>query len=316
LFPVEIVEIMGARARAPGSHSFRVHSGTIVMHSLVLNDLIALVAARDGYFLVNRKDVYIGRSIEVYGEHGGLEGSFLKSLIKAGDNVIEVGANIGSHTVGIAKAVGPKGLVHAFEAQRACYAFLQAQIAINQLVNIHAYSQAVGRESGKLWVPAVNYSVLGNFGGVALLQDDKTVGSEPVDVVTLDERLGDCPCALIKIDVEGMEEDVIQGASKLIGRWNPLLYVEYDGTDRSKSVIALILQLGYRLWWHTPYLHNPNNFFGVKENIYGNVASFNMFCCRDNHPMSAGLTEIKSPNDPHPLAAPSMSTNLRYTLKT
>jgi hypothetical protein len=41
-----------------------------------------------------------------YGEHGGLEGAFLKSLVKAGDHVIEVGANIGAHTVGLAKAVG------------------------------------------------------------------------------------------------------------------------------------------------------------------------------------------------------------------
>ena len=41
----------------------------------ILDDLLAIVAGRDGTFLVNRKDFYIGRSIEIYGEHGRLEGS-------------------------------------------------------------------------------------------------------------------------------------------------------------------------------------------------------------------------------------------------
>src|SRR5882757_7907517 len=102
------------------------------MQALSLNDNIALVAGRDGYFLVNRHDVFIGKSIEVYGEHGGLECAFLQRLVRPGDCVIEVGSNIGAHTVGLAKAVGPSGKVYAFEPQRACYALLNSQIALNR----------------------------------------------------------------------------------------------------------------------------------------------------------------------------------------
>ena len=285
------------------------------MRALILDDLLAIVSGRDGTFLVNRKDTYIGHSIELYGEHGGLEGAFLKSLVKAGDHVVEVGANIGAHTVGLAKAVGMRGRIDAFEPQRACYALLQAQIALNHLHNIHAHCKAAGRSTGQqLWVPAVNYADYGNFGGVAL-SSDQAPTSEPVDVVTLDEQIGDRPCALLKVDVEGMEEDVIRGATTLIGKNLPLLYVENDRVDKSKPLVALLLGFGYRLWWHIPKLYNPNNFFDVKDNVYGDVASFNMFCCRESHPAAADLVEIRSPDDPHPLAPKLFRAGLQYTIR-
>lgn len=160
----------------------------------------------------------------------------------------------------------------------------------------------MGRARGQLWIPAVNYAEYGNFGSVALLSDP-TGASEPVDVVRLDDRIGDCPCALLKIDVQGMEEDVIRGAINLVRKHGPLLYVENDHVDRSKSLVALLLALGYRLWWHIPPLYNPNNYFNVQANIHENVGSFNMFCCRESHPAAVGLVEIKSPDEPHPLSA-------------
>jgi len=268
----------------------------------------ALVFAKDGIFLVNRNDFYIGKSIEIYGEHGGLEGAFLQHLVSVGDNVIEVGANIGAHTIGLAKAIGPQGKIFAFEPQRACYALLQAQIALNQLENIRALNDAVGSARGQLWIPPVDYNKLGNFGAVAM-SNARAADSEVVDVVMLDEKLGDTPCALIKVDVEGMEIEVLKGAINLIRKHQPLLYVENDRVEKSASLVSLLLDLDYRLWWHIPRLFNPDNFFGVKENIYGAVGSFNMFCCRESHASAAGLIEIKSPNDPHPLASGIKSTS-------
>jgi FkbM family methyltransferase len=256
------------------------------MRLLILNEFLSIIAGRDGTFLVNRKDTYIGRSIEFYGEHGGLEGAFLKNLVKSGDYVIEVGANIGAHTVGLAKAVGPEGRVDAFEAQRACYALLQAQIALNQLHNVYAYREAAGRANGRLWVPHVNYAEYGNFGGVAL-SPDQTATSE----------------------------DVICGAAKLIGRHHPLLYVENDRVGKSKSLVAVLMELGYRLWWHIPKLYNPDNFFRSKDNVYGDVASYNMFCCCGSHPASAGLVEIKSPDEPHPSGQKPFLPSLQYSVK-
>lgn len=273
------------------------------MHSLVLNDNLALVTGRDGYFLVNRNDLYVGKAIEKYGEYNAQEGEFLKSLTCSGDTVVEVGANIGSHTVGLAKRVGASGKVYAFEPQRACYALLQAQLALNELGNVHAFDQALGAQAGTLWLPHINYGEPGNFGGIALVSSG-TERHEKVIVDTLDRFFEDQPVTLLKIDVEGMERQVLEGGEHLLERTKPLLYVENDRVEESPALIDFLLARGYRLYWHMPPLYNPDNHFRVAQNIYGNVASFNMLCVHDTRDCdaAAGLREIKWSGEPHPLA--------------
>ena len=274
------------------------------MRTLALDQHVAVVAGRDGLFLVNRNDQYVGRALEVYGEYGALESEFLKGVLRAGDFVVEVGANIGSHTVGFARHVGPSGQVHAFEPQRACYALLQAQLALNRLGNVVAHNKALGSHPGELWVPAVNYDAPGNFGGVSL---DASEGQEKVVVDTLDAQFADSDVRFIKADVEGMEREVLEGGRALIARVRPLLYVENDRVDRSPALLELLFGMGYRVYWHIPPLFNPGNYFGVTENIYGNVASFNLFCVHDSWDSTAavGLREVRSGSEPHPLAPPA-----------
>jgi FkbM family methyltransferase len=282
------------------------------MHTLILKDNMALVAGRDGYFLVSLNDMYIGRGLACYGEYNAAEAAFLKRLIKPGDHVVEVGANIGAHTIGLAKAVGPHGKVYAFEPQRVCFALLQAQVALNQAYNVFAYNQALSRSPESLWMPAVDYTQTENFGGVALMREGGS-DAEAAAVTTLDERLNGVPCALIKIDVEGMEEDVIRGGLNLIRTHRPLLYVENDQIAKSQSLIACIQELGYRLWWHIPKLYSPQNFFNMSENIFGETASFNMICsCRELEAVE-GLKEIKSPHGPHP-SAPQSRPAWQYSI--
>ena len=273
------------------------------MRAMVLNDDVAVVQGRDGLFLVNRHDRYIGRAIERYGEYNGIEGSALTSLVQSNDIVIEVGANIGSHTVGLAKKTGPRGKVFAFEPQRACYALLQSQIALNQLGNVYAFNEGLGTDDATLWLPPVDYSRQGNFGGVSLVASAGE-NHEAVKVRRLDDVCGDLPSvALIKIDVEGMEREVIAGGIQLITRTKPILYVENDRFDKHSALISLIQKLGYRLWWHFPPLFSPRNFFGVKENEYGGTVSINMLCVHSAQPVPQhSMAEIKSPDDPHPLA--------------
>jgi len=273
------------------------------MRALVLNDDLAVVNGRDGTFLVNRHDQFIGAAIEKYGEYSGIEAGALGVLTQPNDVVIDVGANIGALTVGLAKRVGPQGQVYAFEPQRACYALLQAQLALNQLRNVYAYNEALGAVEELQWLPAQDYRRQGNFGAVAL---NKQQGQhhEAVRVRKLDDACGHLQTVgLIKIDVEGMEREVIAGGRELIGRTKPLLYVENDLPERSPALIALIQELGYRLWWHVTPLFNARNAFGVEENPYGDRASFNMLCVHPAKPMPQhSLPEIKTPNDPHPMA--------------
>lgn len=256
-----------------------------------------LVRGRDGYFLANRNDVYVGRALVRYGEYNRFEADVLKQLCGEGDVVVEVGANVGSHTVGLAKHVGVGGRVLAFEPQHEVFYNLCANVALNELHNVECFHCALGEASGVLRVPPADYGREGNFGGIALTSGQGL----PVPVQRLDDVFAYDRLRLLKIDVEGMELEVLLGASATITAKRPVLYVENDRVDRSYALITHIQDLDYHLWWHTPFLYHPENFFGVAENDYGSTASFNMLCIpKEQAAQIESLQEIKDASE-HPL---------------
>jgi FkbM family methyltransferase len=243
-----------------------------------LDELNCLVNGRHGWFLANRYDVYLGHALIRYGECCEIEHRFLRSLLRPGDNIIEVGANIGVHTVGLAKGVGPQGSVNAIEAQPAIFRVLCGNLALNRLANVAVHACGCGNSRKVLIAPAADYSEAEphNSGGISLVADGPGL---PVPIVPLDDLVRDIPTVrLIKVDVEGMELEVLEGAKTTITKHRPMLYVENDRVEKSKALIEYIKSQGYRLWWHIPRLFNPDNYFSAKDNDYANVASCNMFC--------------------------------------
>ena len=93
----------------------------------------AIVKGKHGYILYNKNDIYIGKSIEKYGEFSEHEIELFADICREGDIVIDVGANIGTHAMAIAELVGTSGRVYAFEPQRIVF---QALCASPKLANI------------------------------------------------------------------------------------------------------------------------------------------------------------------------------------
>lgn len=238
-----------------------------------------LIPARHGLMLCNRHDQYVGRSIIEYGEFSELETELFRQICGLGDFVVEVGANIGAHTLSLAQIVGPAGVVHAIEAQAIVHQTLCANMALNSVTNVRCHWVAAGERSGTVRIPAINYAQSGNFGGVEI---DKFESGEPVALVRLDDLLDLARCRLLKLDVEGMEAAVLRGATGLIAAHRPILYVENDRLEKSQELIELIRGFGYRLWWHMPPLFNPNNHFGNRNNVFGRVVSVNMLCVHES----------------------------------
>lgn len=257
-----------------------------------------LVAARYGLMLCNRNDIFIGRSVEVYGEWAEGELALLQSLLRPGDVVVEVGANIGTHTLGFANMVGSQGRVIAFEPQSVLFQTLCANVALNGLTQIDCRQLAAGSESGQLIAPSINYSCLGNQGGVGL---ELTGDGEVVEVVTLDNSLQVPHLRLIKIDVEGMEKAVIEGAISTIQKHRPFLYVENDRIEHSEPLIQIIISQGYRLFWHLVPAFNPENFAATQENIFPEGFSLNMVGIpQEVSLLPCDLEEVRDPSE-HPL---------------
>jgi FkbM family methyltransferase len=255
---------------------------------------IRLKPCRHGHMAYLTTDMYIGQSLDRYGEFSEGEIELFRQVVRPGQTVLEIGANLGAHTVFLAKTVGSQGVVHAFEPQRVVFQVLCANVALNGLGNVFAHQAAVGRAPGTITVPRLDYAARQNFGGLSL---GTWQSGETVPLITVDS-LDLLACNVMKIDVEGMEGDVIAGAERTIRRFRPVLYLENDREDKSAALIAQLLALDYRLYWHLPPLFNPQNYFGVAENIFGGIVSANML----GLPRSAqqdirGLREVAGPQD-------------------
>lgn len=259
----------------------------------------AVVAGRYGYQVFNKNDRFVGRAVEKYGEFSEAECTLFRQLCRPGDLVVEVGSNIGTHTLALSQFVGPKGRVIAFEPQRIVFQTLCATLALNSVTNVEAHQMAVGEARGELPLPEFRYDLEGNFGGIAV---DQFQEGKPVPVVTLDEFLPSLPrLRLLKIDVEGMEERVIRGARRIIETHRPFLYVENDRVEKSPELIDAIRSLGYRLFWHAPPLFNAGNFAGDAENLFEGIVSINMLGFHESADVVLnGLPEVGS-RDQHPL---------------
>jgi FkbM family methyltransferase len=249
------------------------------MNKLNLAPPYCLVQSRHGWMLANLNDIYMGAAMATYGEASELELAFLVALAHHPGLVVEVGANMGIFTVPLAQALREQGRqLVAFEPQPVIFQQLCANLALNGLMNVTAWPFACGEEQGVVTFPRVDYLKAGNFGGISMSSSAPAAGNACVQApcVRLDDMLPRERVGLLKIDVEGFELRVLKGSRALVQRSRPLLYVENDRVDNSHELIEWLWAASYNLWWHTPPLFNPHNFFGVARNLYGRIASFNM----------------------------------------
>jgi FkbM family methyltransferase len=220
-------------------------------------------------------DQFITPCLEVYGEYSRQEWLLLSQIVTRGMTVVEAGANIGAHTVPLARACAP-GLLYAFEPQLPVLGLLCDNLNANAINNVRPIPAACGAEVGEARVPPLDYAATVNFGGVSLKacgEPGQLVRVQPVDGLNLSA------CGLLKIDVEGFEVEVIRGATETIRRCRPIIYVENDRVEHQQALISDISSLGYRLYWHTPYIADEGNFNGATHRIFPSaIFSINMLC--------------------------------------
>jgi FkbM family methyltransferase len=253
---------------------------------------------RHGAMLYNIHDLYIGRSFDLYGEYAEGEIELLSQLINSGDTVIDVGANIGAHSVFFAKQVGPNGRILSFEPQRLVHQILCANMVINQITWAECFHAGVGEVTGRIEVPELMAGADQNFGSLSL-KNAKSSGGTPI--LRLDD-LNLSSCKLMKVDVEGMEIEVLKGALNLIIRYQPILYVENDRKDLAEQLVLFIHGMGYKMYWHSASLFRENNYFGNNANVFLNgdglqVVSTNMLCLPANSSivLDKAFEEVKLP---------------------
>lgn len=172
----------------------------------------------------------------------------------AGVVAVDCGANIGVHSVEWARHMSQWGEVLAIEAQERIYYALAGNLALNNCFNARALHAAVSSTVGTMRIPQPDYRAPGSFGSLELRQTEQTefIG-QPIDyqgrqaevrTLTLDS-LGLSRLDLLKIDVEGMEIEVLEGARALIASQRPIVIAEYLKTDRQR-LTGMLSGWGYR----------------------------------------------------------------------
>jgi FkbM family methyltransferase len=154
------------------------------------------------------------------GRYGSEIESQLRARLRPGDAFVDVGANVGSFSVVAARIVGPAGRVIAVEPVPEVAALLEASAARNGLAHLRVVRSALGRVAGRATMQIQASSGISYLGAPHHRQaDDHIRGEVDVPVERLDDLLAreDAPApALVKIDVEGREPDVLAGAANTL----------------------------------------------------------------------------------------------------
>lgn len=197
---------------------------------ITVNEHYAIEQVAGFSFLVNAHDRSLSWSLR------SVQEEIADLLPMAQGLVIDVGANVGAHSVAFCKRAQR---VIAFEPQPHTYRILCANLAMNGCVNVEAHQVALGsREDRVLILPidpdkdhASQGARVGGYG-------------EAVRLATLDS-FHFSPVSFLKIDVEEMELEVLQGARRLLTGQSPIVYVEIHTEQLVKEIVPFMKELGY-----------------------------------------------------------------------
>jgi len=221
-----------------------------------MNEYCIALASRYGNFMMNKFDEQQPTHIQAHGiPHIHQETDFVTNIIdKMPDGVVfvDVGGNIGLFSIPVAKKLSDKGgKVFSFEAQRIFYYMLAGNVALNNLTNMYAYNLAVSDREEWLEIPLVDYFNKNDFGTVTFKDsnsvDDKFLGQEKVRTMMLD-NLGFDRLDLMKIDVEGMETNVLNGAKNSIAKFRPLIFIEYFLAKPEDGLQEFFIERDYNIF--------------------------------------------------------------------
>ena len=169
---------------------------------------------------------------------------FFRAYVKPGDRVVDVGTNIGDTVLTSALRVGTQGHVVGIEAHPRTFGFFQDNLRLNRVANVTAIHSAVGANSGTLRFSDDRRDDMNRVDG----------GKLEVPVERLDKLVSDSlPVNLLKVDVEGYEKFVFEGAPALLKRTecvffevSSLHFARFDYTTR--DLLELLTAAGFQLY--------------------------------------------------------------------
>jgi len=169
----------------------------------------------------------------------------IRRYVGEGDTVYDIGANIGYISLSLAKRVGPKGRVLAFEPLPGNAKLLRQAIAANRLANVEVFEAAASDKRGEAVLRVADNP---SMASLVWHRGDPVAAQHIVKTVAIDELVQSgqiAPPKFVKIDVEGAEGQVLLGMLHTIATARPVIFVECSDAGR-ETVWRLLSELHYR----------------------------------------------------------------------
>lgn len=179
------------------------------LHCALHGDMTLIVSPHDGV---------VGKAVFLTGTWEPAEVAFIRRFVRPGMTVLDIGANVGAHTLLLSKCVGAQGCVHAFEPS-AAGDYLARSLEINRIENVAFHPIALGSEPGTLRLVKCKPGTEAFTSIGTPLNTSAADGYIDAPVERLDdyvERAGIGAIGFAKMDVEGAEILVLEGAKRLL----------------------------------------------------------------------------------------------------
>jgi len=183
----------------------------------------------------------------------------LRRLVETGDVVLDIGANVGAHTLPLSALVGPNGHVIAFEPTQYAYAKLRANIDANpdlagriQAVRVQLTGSDDESPSGSIYS---SWPVVGDSTGHPTHAGElkSTAGARAVSLDTFLKEQNIARVDLVKLDVDGYECDVVAGAERTLSKHHPSIcfevapYVQEERGHSMRELLDVLARHGYEI---------------------------------------------------------------------
>ncbi len=210
-----------------------------------------------------------------FSDNTDIDRSYLKDIVRDGDIVFDIGANIGDTVLHFAKFLHNTGNVYAFEPLPNIYSRLEANVALNAYTNIKLNNFALGKGSSGIVFAHVDK----NHSGGTYINPNDTTGVQ-IKVKLLDDfvsRNNITRINLIKIDTEGYEDNVLVGGIKTITTLKPALFIEINDEHLKRSGSSAPLLIKRLLDWGYSIIRTDNRDV-VTEMYTFNHQHFDVLC--------------------------------------
>lgn len=251
-----------------------------------LTGSVEITDTRCGPMMVYTNDTVVSRALILLGEYSHAEILVMNRFLTPQSLYVDVGTNIGYHARSIAVLAGCQ--VIGFEPLPKHFALAAYN---TQGLSARIYNAAVGNANGQVSMDDIDPTQAGNYGEAHVSNQGVTVPCVQLDSVPeLQDR-----CNVIKIDVEGFELEVLQGAQQCLAQHRPVVFFEALEHSRWDQCRQFLQDRDYKMYWATVLVHPDGGAYKPADSRpFGRTGSFNILAVPSEQEQPTDLVPVQA----------------------